>query len=87
MAAETVQDASENYQTILDARGIICSMSRRGDCYDDAVMAAFYSTVKSELREDASLVRSDDGSLLGVGIAPSVRNSSSIRLRGSGWQT
>jgi hypothetical protein len=22
------------YQVILDARGIICSMSRRGDCYD-----------------------------------------------------
>jgi putative transposase len=26
--------ASEDYQAILDARGITCSMSRRGDCYD-----------------------------------------------------
>ena len=26
--------ASEDYQTILTARGITCSMSRRGDCYD-----------------------------------------------------
>lgn len=41
--------ASEDYQTILDARGITCSMSRRGDCYDNAVMESFFSTVKSEL--------------------------------------
>jgi hypothetical protein len=25
---------SEDYQAILDARGIVCSMSRRGNCYD-----------------------------------------------------
>jgi len=43
--------ASEDYQTILDARGITCSMSRRGNCYDNAVMESFFSTVKSELRE------------------------------------
>ena len=41
--------ASEDYQRILDARGITCSMSRRGDCYDNAVMESFFSTVKSEL--------------------------------------
>ncbi len=41
--------ASEDYQTILEARGITCSMSRRGDCYDNAVMESFFSTVKSEL--------------------------------------
>lgn len=43
--------ASEDYQTILDARGIICSMSRRGNCYDKAVMESFCSTVKSELAD------------------------------------
>jgi transposase InsO family protein len=43
--------ASEDYQTILDARGITCSMSRRGNCYDNAVMEAFFSTVKSELTD------------------------------------
>jgi transposase InsO family protein len=42
--------ASEDYQRILAARGIVCSMSRRGNCYD-AVMEAFFSTVKSELGE------------------------------------
>jgi len=43
--------ASEDYQTILDARGITCSMSRRGNCNDNAVMESFFSTVKSELRD------------------------------------
>ena len=41
--------ASEDYQTLLDAHGIVCSMSRRGNCYDNAVMESFFSTVKSEL--------------------------------------
>ena len=43
--------ASEDYQAILDARWIACSMSRRGDCYDNAVMESFFSTVKSELAD------------------------------------
>lgn len=43
--------ASEDYQAILEARGITCSMSRRGDCYDNAVMESFFSTVKSELAD------------------------------------
>jgi putative transposase len=41
--------ASEDYQNVLDARGIVCSMSRRGNCHDNAVMESFFSTVKSEL--------------------------------------
>ncbi len=41
--------ASEDYQGLLAARGIICSMSRRGHCHDNAVMESFFSTVKSEL--------------------------------------
>ena len=43
--------ASEDYQTILDTRGSTCSMSRRGNCYDNAVMESFFSTVKSELAD------------------------------------
>jgi len=43
--------ASEDYQTMLEVRGITCSMSRRGNCYDNAVMESFFSTVKSELRD------------------------------------
>lgn len=43
--------ASEGYQDVLAARGITCSMSRRGNCYDNAVMESFFSTVKSELAD------------------------------------
>ena len=43
--------ASEDYQRVLDGHGITCSMSRRGDCYDNAVMEAFFSSVKSELAD------------------------------------
>ncbi|MFN8575098.1 MAG: IS3 family transposase [Gemmatimonadaceae bacterium] len=43
--------ASEDYQDVLAASGITCSMSRRGNCYDNAVMEAFFSTVKSEIGE------------------------------------
>lgn len=43
--------ASEDYQAILDARGITCSMSRRGNCHDNAVMEAFFSSLKSELAD------------------------------------
>ena len=43
--------ASEDYQALLEARGIVCSMSRRGNCYDNAVMESFFSTVKSELAD------------------------------------
>jgi transposase InsO family protein len=43
--------ASEDYQTILAAHGITCSMSRRGNCHDNAVMEAFFSSLKSELAD------------------------------------
>jgi putative transposase len=41
----------EDYQTYLAARGITCSMSRRADCYDNAVMESFFATVKKEEAE------------------------------------
>jgi transposase InsO family protein len=40
--------ASEDYRTRLEQSGITCSMSRRGNCYDNAVMESWFSTVKSE---------------------------------------
>jgi putative transposase len=40
--------ASEDYQAVLETHGIVCSMSRRGNCYDNAVMEAFFSSVKTE---------------------------------------
>jgi transposase InsO family protein len=43
--------ASEDYQKVLDAYGITCSMSRRGNCYDNAAMESWFSTYKSERGE------------------------------------
>ena len=43
--------ASEDYQDELEARGITCSMSRRGNCLDNAAMESWNSTLKSELGE------------------------------------
>ena len=43
--------ASADYQAILAGHGITCSMSRRGDCFDNAVMEAFFSRVKMELSD------------------------------------
>jgi putative transposase len=43
--------ASEDYQKLLLANGITCSMSRRGECYDNAAMESWFSTYKFELGE------------------------------------
>lgn len=43
--------ASEDYQDELRARGLTCSMSRRGNCLDNAAMESWNSTLKSELGE------------------------------------
>jgi transposase InsO family protein len=43
--------ASEDYQDVLEARGIVCSMSRRGNCHDNAVMESCFSTIKFELAD------------------------------------
>jgi len=45
------QYASADYQARLAARGIAGSMSRRGDCYDNAVVESFFATLKRELLE------------------------------------
>ena len=44
-----VQYACEDYQRLLEDSGIVCSMSRKGDCYDNAVMESFWATLKTEL--------------------------------------
>lgn len=43
--------ASEDYQKLLEKHGITCSMSRRGNCIDNAAMESWNSTLKSELGE------------------------------------
>ena len=42
------QYTSEDFQRLLKALGIICSMSRSGNVWDNAVMESFFSTMKIE---------------------------------------
>jgi transposase InsO family protein len=44
-----VQYACGDYRALPEANGIECSMSRRGDCYDNAVAESFFKTLKAEL--------------------------------------
>jgi transposase InsO family protein len=43
------QYASGDYQDALDALGVVCSMSRKGNCWDNAVAESFFATLKTEL--------------------------------------
>jgi putative transposase len=51
---EPAQYASGDYQRVLAQHGIVCSMSRRGDCWDNAVAESFFATLKVELVHDAT---------------------------------
>jgi len=42
------QFTSEDWQAFLQAHGIICSMSRRGNCHDNAVAESFFQLLKRE---------------------------------------
>ncbi len=43
------QYASADYQALLKQSGITCSMSRRGNCYDNAPVESFFASLKREL--------------------------------------
>jgi putative transposase len=51
---------SDEYQTKLLAHGLKPSMSRKGNCYDNAVAESFFSTIKNELIFDKSFVTRED---------------------------
>lgn len=42
-------DANERYQTVLQQHGPVASMSRFGNCYDNAPAETFFSSLKNEL--------------------------------------
>ena len=44
-----VDYASHEYQSMVKKHAMICSMSRKGDCFDNAVMESFFHTLKVEL--------------------------------------
>ena len=41
--------ASDEYRAALAQRGIVASMSRKGDCWDNAVAESFFATLRAEL--------------------------------------
>jgi putative transposase len=43
------QYCSEDYQKLLKNYGLICSMSRKGNCWDNACAESFFHTLKTEL--------------------------------------
>jgi len=43
------QYASNDYQAALQEVGVVCSMSRKGNCWDNAVAESFFATLKTEL--------------------------------------
>ena len=44
-----VQYATLPYQRLLEQQKMICSMSRKGNCWDNAVAESFFATLKAEL--------------------------------------
>jgi putative transposase len=50
-----VQYACGDYRQALAAAQMICSMSRKGNCYDNAAMESFWSTLKTETGLDAAV--------------------------------
>jgi transposase InsO family protein len=43
-----VQYAAHGYRARLRRHGMVCSMSRKGDCWDNAAMESFFKTLKVE---------------------------------------
>ena len=44
-----IQHASADYRRALTRAGLVASMSRKANCYDNATMESFWSTLKLEL--------------------------------------
>ncbi len=49
-----IQYACQTYREQLARAGLVASMSRKGNCYDNAAMEAFWSTLKREALESSS---------------------------------
>lgn len=56
--------ASADYRAELDRFGIVASMSRKGDCWDNAVAESFFSTLKTELGADRIYESRDEATMI-----------------------
>lgn len=54
------QYTSGSYQALLAQHGLVVSMSRRGNCYDNAVMESFFGTLKAEWLDRRPLAAPDE---------------------------
>ena len=54
------QYASTDYQLLLKRNGVTSSMNRAGNCYDNAVMESFFSSLKREWVEGKSYVTREE---------------------------
>ena len=54
------QYASAAYQRALRDGGMVCSMSRTGDCWDNAVVESFFATLTKELLDDGVFETRED---------------------------
>jgi len=48
------------YQRMVEQTGLVASMSRKGNCYDNAVVESFFSTLKNELVHERDYHTRDD---------------------------
>jgi transposase InsO family protein len=56
------QYASAEYQRALEQQAIRCSMSRKGNCWDNAVVESFFSSLKMELVHEATFATREQAS-------------------------
>ncbi len=55
---ESAQYTSEQFQRLMADSGIVCSMSRSGNVWDNAAMESFFSSLKTEAYVKAGSRRS-----------------------------
>jgi transposase InsO family protein len=55
-----VQYACDEYREVLEQHGMVQSMSRTGDCLDNAMKESFWATMKKEVIHDANFQTRDD---------------------------
>jgi putative transposase len=54
------QYTSDDFQTLLASQGITCSMSRRGNCWDNAAIESFFSSLKTERTSKTNYLARDE---------------------------
>ena len=57
------QYTSRAYQSCLEQSGIVVSMSRKGNCWDNSVMESFFGTLKDECAESTIYLSHDEARL------------------------